>query len=58
MMTSTGSTSASKFQLVNIEGDAYFLDNRSGIIYKIIKNADGTFDINESVGQVMLKHAD
>lgn len=40
------------FQLIDIQGEPYFLDNRSGVIYKIKKHTDGRFDINEPVGVV------
>jgi len=40
------------FQLIEIHGESYFLDNRSGVIYRIQKHLDGKFDINEAVGIV------
>ena len=42
------------FQLITIDGESYFLDNRSGYIYKVKKNPDGTLDSSKKVGRVGL----
>lgn len=57
MATAPNNFPTSAYQLINIEGKPYFLDSRNGVIYKIQKNKDGTFDVNEPVGQVGLKYA-
>lgn len=45
------------YQLVEIAGEAYFLDQRNGALYQVSKNPQGLFDISQQVGQVGLNYA-
>ncbi len=52
--SSSGVGVAQQFQLIEIDGESYFLDNRSGNIYKITKKPDGTLDSSKKAGRVGL----